>query len=165
MNKNNKIVLGLGFLIVMIFLIIFVTYSEQENNKLPYKDEKFDFPDKGFVGKVIDGDTVIIDGESVRLLGIDTDEKGYDCYEEAKERLEELILEKEVELVEDTEDKDIYGRRLRWLFIDGKNINLQMVEEGLAIARFYEEKKYREEILTAEKEARQNRLGCKWKDL
>ncbi len=124
----------------------------------------------GFVSKVIDGDTVIINGQSVRLLGMDTDERGEKCYKEAKERLEEFVLNKKVELEKDVRNKDQYDRLLRWIFIEDENgkkisINLVMVEEGLAIARFYEDKKYKKEVLEAEKEARANKIGCKWRDL
>ena len=122
-----------------------------------------EFPDKGFVSKVIDGDTVIINGESVRLLGIDSDERGYPCYNAAKKRIEELVLNKEVVLEKDNEDKDQYQRYLRYLFLDGGNIGLQMVEEGLAVSRFSpENRKYKDEILNAEIEARENQVGCKW---
>jgi len=38
-----------------------------------------------------------------------------------------------------------------------------MVKEGLAVARFSsEDKKYRDEIINTEKEARENKIGCKW---
>jgi len=38
-----------------------------------------------------------------------------------------------------------------------------MVEEGLAVARFYPENiKYREEVTAAEKYAMDNGIGCKW---
>lgn len=120
--------------------------------------------EEGFVTKVIDGDTVVVDGESVRLLGIDAREKGEDCYKEAKEKLEELVLDREIMLEGDVNDKDQYNRLLRYLFVDGKNINIFMVEEGLAVARFYEDKKYKEEILEAEKKARENKIGCRWKN-
>jgi len=63
-----------------------VTISEIESS----------FPKSAFVSKIIDGDTVIIAGESVRLLGMDTDERGYPCFTQAKKRIEELILDKEV---------------------------------------------------------------------
>lgn len=119
----------------------------------------------GFVTKVIDGDTIIINGESVRLLGMDTDERGYDCYKEAKERLEDLVLNKEVKLENDGKDRDQYKRLLRYVFIDEENINLKLVEEGLAIARFYENSKYKEEILGAERYARENKIGCKWANI
>jgi len=115
------------------------------------------------VTKIIDGDTIIAEGENVRLIGMDTDERGYPCYDEAKERLEELILNKEVRLEKDQTDKDQYQRYLRYIFLDDKNINLKLVEEGLAVARFYpEDVKYKDEIIKAEAQARENKLGCKW---
>ena len=61
------------------------------------------------VTKVIDGDTFLIEGGySVRILGIDADERGHPCYELAKKRLEELILNKEVRLEKGKEDLDQY---------------------------------------------------------
>lgn len=126
--------------------------------------ERTTFSESGFVSRVIDGDTVIINSENVRLLGIDTDEKGEKCYQEAKNRLEELVLGKEVRMERDIEDKDQYNRKLRYLFVEDKNINLTLVEEGLAIARFYKNKKYKKEILDAEKKAMINKVGCKWSE-
>jgi endonuclease YncB( thermonuclease family) len=60
-----------------------------------------------FVTKVIDGDTFLIEGGyPVRILGVDADEKGYPCYETAKERLEELVLNKKVKLEKEKENFD-----------------------------------------------------------
>ncbi len=119
--------------------------------------------EKKMVTRVIDGDTVVVEGgESVRLLGIDADERGDPCYAAAKDRLEELVLNKEVTLEMGIEDKDIYDRYLRHIILDGENINLKLVEEGLAIARFYSDVKYKEEIVSAEKTAMENKTGCKW---
>jgi len=102
-------------------------------------------------------------GSRVRLLGMDTDERGYPCYAEAKKRMEELVLNKEAYLEPEGEDKDQYGRYLRYIFVDGENINLRMVQEGLAIASFYQEdSKYKAEIIAAEKNAMDNGIGCKW---
>ena len=114
--------------------------------------------------KIIDGDTFIIEGgASVRILGIDADERGYPCYDAAKNRLEELILNKEVKLEKGTEDLDQYCRYLRYIFLDDRNISLELVKEGLAVARFSpEDVKYREEITQAEKEAKESKIGCKW---
>lgn len=116
--------------------------------------------------KIIDGDTFLIeDGYSVRILGIDADERGYSCYESAKNELEELILNKEVKLEKGEEDLDQYCRYLRYIFLDDKNISLELVKEGLVVARFSpEDVKYREEIATAEKEAKENKIGCKWSE-
>ena len=114
--------------------------------------------------KIIDGDTFLIEGGySVRILGIDADERGYPCYEAAKNKLEELILNQEVKLEKGTEDKDQWCRYLRYIFLNDKNISLELVKEGLAVARFSPENvKYREEITQAEKEAKENKIGCKW---
>ncbi|MFB6088704.1 MAG: thermonuclease family protein [Candidatus Aenigmatarchaeota archaeon] len=121
--------------------------------------------ERAIVTKVIDGDTIIVEGgKNVRLLGIDADEKGYPCYDDAKKRLEELILDKEVILERYSENKDMYDRYLRYVFFNGTNINLKMVREGLAIARFSDEIEYKEEIQRAEKKAIDNNIGCKWSE-
>jgi len=116
------------------------------------------------ITKVLDGDTVVISGgDHVRLLGIDADEPGYPCYAAAKKRLEELVLGKTAVLERDNENLDQYSRKLRYIFLDGKNINTQMAAEGLAIARFYpENQKYKNEIAAAEAQALENKTGCKW---
>lgn len=114
--------------------------------------------------KVIDGDTFLIEGGySVRMLGIDADERDYPCYEVAKNKLEELILNKEVKLEKGREDKDQYCRYLRYVSLDDENVSLKLVKEGLAVARFSpEDVKYREAITQAEKEAKESKTGCKW---
>ena len=116
------------------------------------------------VTKVIDGDTVVVEGGwHVRLLGMDADEKGYPCYDQAKTRLENLILSKQVILEKDISDVDQYGRCLRYIFLGNKNIDTQLVAEGLAVARFYEpDVKYRAEITAAEQHAQTSGIGCKW---
>ena len=121
-------------------------------------------PVEGMVTKVIDGDTVVVEGgEHVRLIGIDADEAGSTCYQEAKRRLEELILNQEVRLEKDVSDLDQYDRCLRYIFLNDENINVKLVREGLAIARFYQpDVKYQEEIAQAEKEAISQEIGCKW---
>jgi micrococcal nuclease len=129
---------------------------------------------KKLVTKVIDGDTFLIEGGySVRVLGIDADERGYPCYDEAKRGLEDLVLGREVRLEIGKEDLDQYCRYLRYVFVpasgetsagrNDKNVSLEMVKNGLAVARFSpEDLKYREEITLAEKWARENKVGCKW---
>ena len=114
--------------------------------------------------KIIDGDTFLIEGGySVRILGIDADERGYPCYDAAKTGLEELILNKEVRLEKGKEELDQWCRYLRYVFLDNKNISLELAKEGLVVARFSpEDVKYREEIAQAEKEAKDNKVGCKW---
>jgi len=119
--------------------------------------------DNTIVTKVIDGDTVVVEGGyHVRLLGMDADESGYPCYQPAKIRLEQLVLGKNVILEKDVTDVDQYGRCLRYIFIGSTNVDVDLVKEGLAIARFYNDVKYGLEITEAEKYAEQNNIGCKW---
>lgn len=119
--------------------------------------------EKKIVTKIIDGDTIIVEGgETIRLLGMDCDERGRECYTDAKKRIDELLLNKEVTLESDSEDKDIYGRSLRYIFLNNENINAKLVEEGYCVARFPEESKYKKEIVNAEKLAIENKIGCKW---
>jgi micrococcal nuclease len=118
------------------------------------------------VTKVIDGDTFIIEGgEHVRMLGMDTDEKGYPCYDDAKLALEGMILNRRVVLETDLENKDQYGRLLRWVWLNDTLVNFEMVKEGLAVARFDSDVNYREEIRAAEQAAIANNVGCKWSSL
>ena len=119
------------------------------------------------VTKVIDGDTLVVaGGEHVRLLGIDADEKGAPCYDASKYRLEALVLNKQISLEKDITDVDQYGRCLRAVFLGEENIGLQLVKEGVAVARFYPpDVKYREQISLAEQSAMQNKTGCKWQGL
>ena len=151
------------FLVVLILVLIGASYILVDNVNLTgnvvIEDRQRELV---FVTKIIDGDTIVANGEHIRLLGMDADERGYDCYKEAKKRLEELILDKEVILERDKTDKDQYDRFLRYIFIGGENINVVLVEEGLAVARFYDDRRNQSEILAAEKSARGSKMGCKW---
>jgi len=73
------------------------------------------------VVRVIDGDTLVarVDGEArrVRLIGIDTPERGECGYDAAGDRLRALVGERRVELEADpTQDReDRYGRLLAYV--------------------------------------------------
>lgn len=113
------------------------------------------------VTRVIDGDTIVVEGgERVRLAGIDSQEEGEKCYEPAKKRMEELILKEQVRLV--AGDKGKYGRTLGYIFYNGSLVNKKLVEEGLAVAYFYEDTDYRSEIEEAETRAMEANQGCEW---
>jgi len=163
-KQKNLLVAALAILTLAVFSWFgsrkIAPAPRQDNNSNPIASKTA----QAIVTKVLDGDTIIIQGGfHVRLLGIDADEPDYLCYQAAKTQLEELILGKTVVLESDAQDKDQYGRLLRYIFLDGKNINEQMVAEGLAIARFYpENQKYKDQIIAAESAAMNNKIGCKW---
>ena len=170
--ERNKIFIAIIIGALIIGGAIYFSGNKTNNEKESFSFSPTDcshipeLPDGSLklVTKIIDGDTFLIEGGySVRILGIDADERGHPCYEEAKTRLEELILNKEVKLEKGTEDKDQWCRYLRYVFLNEENISLTLVKEGLVVARFSpEDVKYREEIARAEKEAKENKIGCKW---
>ena len=52
---------------------------------------------------------------------------------------------------------------MRYVFLEDQNISLELVKQGLVVARFSpEDVRYREEIVQAEKTAKENKIGCKW---
>jgi micrococcal nuclease len=89
---------------------------------------------RGDVARIIDGDTVdiIVNSvlERVRLAEIDTPEKDQAWGYEASKALEGKILGKTVRVV--ITDIDRYGRKVGKIFVNGNNINWEMVEEGHA---------------------------------
>jgi len=89
-----------------------------------------------FIDEVIDGDTVKSNGTSIRLLGIDTPERGEIYYSEAKGFLESLVLNKTVRLEFGKEREDRYGRKLAYLHLGKENIDLKLIEEGYANVYF-----------------------------
>src|SRR3989338_7970596 len=149
----------LPLLFVIIMLIAYVVNSYVSDLALSQLEESY-------VTKVIDGDTIVIaGGQRVRLLSIDTRERGENCYAEAKARVEELVLLKNITLERDRENEDQYDRILRYVYVNDAMINLLMIEEGLAVAYIYEPNvKYRSAFLEAEQAAR-GEGGCVWSKL
>lgn len=91
-----------------------------------------------YVKKIIDGDTIELqNGERVRLICIDTPEKGMAGYKEASKYLATLILNKRVKLQKDVSNKDRYGRSLRYVYIGKVFVNEKMVREGYTKAYPY----------------------------
>ena len=105
---------------------------------------------------IVDGDTIkISDGSIIRLTGINAPEKGEPCYEEAKEKLKELVYRKSIRLEKDTENRDVYGRLLRYVYVKEMFINSEMVRLGLARSEEVgQNKKYSELFLELESKAR-----------
>jgi endonuclease YncB( thermonuclease family) len=89
------------------------------------------------VTRVVDGDTVeLSDGETVRIAGIDTPERGACGYDAATVNMELLALGKQVRLGASDEDRDRYGRLLRYVDVGKVDVGLRQIEDGLAIARY-----------------------------
>src|SRR5690554_2265674 len=106
-------------LIIFIFLITSQIFSQEK------------------VLRIIDGDTFeLLSGEKIRLIGINAPEMNDKYGAESKEYLVNLIQSKDVILKNDsvTKDKDIYGRLLRYVYLDDEDINKKMILDGYALA-------------------------------
>lgn len=91
----------------------------------------------GTVTTVIDGDTIELNGRTVRLSGINAPELTFGKKEagalEAKQYLESLILGKQVMLdVDDLSQTDKYNRTLAKVYLEGMDVNREMLTQGYA---------------------------------
>lgn len=76
------------------------------------------FPETGIVREVEDGDTFQLqNGSRVRMMGIDSPDRGEKDYKEAAEVLSSLILNKRVWLEYDRYLDDQHGRILAWIWV------------------------------------------------
>ena len=85
--------------------------------------------------RIIDGDTFEIEnGDKVRMIGIDAPELEDEGGIESKNYLKLLIENKYVSLIKDekNKNKDFFGRLLRYVYLNGSDINLKMIEDGYA---------------------------------
>jgi len=121
-------------ILVLICLILFaIAYSPLDN----LLEKEFGQTNIALVTRIVDGDTIELQtGEHVRLLGINTPEKGEKYYDKAKEFLEKEILNKTVELKFGKEKTDLYNRTLAYVFFQGENINKKIISNGFANAYF-----------------------------
>lgn len=133
--------------------------SDLDSDKETLPEEK---PQKkATVTKIIDGDTFEIEGrKKVRLIGIDTPEKGQFYFEEAKKKLSDLILGKNIVLEKDISETDKYKRLLHYAYLDDLFVNLEMIRQGFAHTLTYPpDVKYDILFKEAEVEARNNKRG------
>lgn len=120
--------------------------------------------------RIIDGDTFEIEtGEKVRLIGINTPEISDIFGQEAKQHLADLIEGKTIDLQTDnfSADRDRYSRLLRYVILDGIDINKKMISDGFAFAylkyHFEKANDYKEAQLTSS-EANKGMWGNENKD-
>ena len=115
--------------------------------------------------KIIDGDTIYINKNKIRLHGIDAPEKDQTCFFKKNEwecgkqsaiELKKIINKQVVKCI--TTDIDIYQRYIANCFVNKININQSMVKSGWAIAYRY----YSIDYIDDERFARANKLGI-WK--
>ena len=140
----NKINLFLVISICLIFL--FLTYNYAKSVEL----------------KIIDGDTIHLNGEKIRFSGIDAPEIKQTCNKnnevikcgiQARKLLVKIIGNNKVNCIR--EGKDRYKRTLAECFVNNLSLSSYLVKNGYAFAY----RKYSKKFITDEDFARSNNLG------
>jgi len=123
------------------------------------------------VTRVIDGDTIEIEGErKVRYIGINAPEiyrdttgkkTGEQCFaEESTAENKRLVEGKTVRLEKDISETDKYGRLLRYVYLDNLMINDYLVEKGFVkVMPIDPDIKYAETFFQEQQQAKENKLG------
>ncbi len=141
LNKTN-----LFSAISICLIFFFLTYFDVKSDEL----------------KIIDGDTIHLNGEKIRFSGIDSPEIKQTCTKNseiikcgilAKELLIKIIDNKKINCIR--EGKDRYKRTLAECFVNDLSLSSYLVRNGYAFAY----KKYSKKFIADEDFARLNKLG------
>ena len=112
--------------------------------------------------RVVDGDTIQLNGEKIRFTGIDTPELKQTCLKEgvkdlcgvkAKQILNDKIGKNDVECI--SEGKDQYKRTLAECFVNNESLSSYLVRSGYAFAY----RRYSKKFVPDEDFARINKIG------
>ena len=112
--------------------------------------------------KIVDGDTIILNGEKIRFLGIDTPELKQTCLQSNEEvgcgMFAKMLLVKKIgnnipKCI--GEKKDFYKRTLAECFVNGESLSKFLVRSGYAFAY----RKYSTKFIKDEDFAKVNKLG------
>lgn len=155
-RRNKKFIRFFLFVLLVLIILTVRFYEELGEDQKP--------GDRFYVVKVIDGDTVeLTGGDKVRLLSIDTPEKGEPFYDSARTLLESLAIQKLATLTFQNNRRDRYGRILAYLYIDTLFVNKIIIEQGLGYLYLFRqtEKRLPEtvELLATQRKAIDERRG------
>ena len=112
--------------------------------------------------KIIDGDTIILNGEKIRLSGIDSPELEQICLRSDQQvncgRFAKMLLAEKIGNATPkciSEGKDVYKRILAECFVNGESLSKFLVRSGYAFAYI----KYSTKFINDEVFAKENKLG------
>ena len=112
--------------------------------------------------KIVDGDTIVLNDEKIRFLGIDTPELKQTCMKGEQKvfcgMFAKMLLIKKIGKETPkciSEGKDAYKRTLAECFINGESLSVFLVRSGYAFAY----RKYSKKFIKEEEFAKDNKLG------
>ncbi|MDC0401174.1 thermonuclease family protein [Candidatus Pelagibacter sp.] len=141
LNKRKAI-----FLISIFLLVFILTINDIKSQEL----------------KIVDGDTIHLNGEKIRFSGIDTPELKQTCFKDdvknlcgvkAKQILINKIGNNTVECI--SEGRDQYKRILAECFVNNESLSSYLVRSGYAFAY----RKYSKKFIKDEDYAKANQIG------
>ena len=123
--------------IIWTLVLVFITYNTSFADNL----------------KIIDGDTIVLNGEKIRFSGIDTPDQEVECGLFAKTLLVKKIGNNTPKCI--IEGEDVYKRTLAECFINDESLSKFLVRSGYAFAY----RKYSDKFIEDEEFAKANKLG------
>jgi len=141
LNKRKAI-----FLISIFLLVFLLTINDIKSQEI----------------KIVDGDTIHLNGEKIRFSGIDTPELKQTCFKDdvknlcgvkAKQILINKIGNNTVECI--SEGRDQYKRILAECFVNNESLSSYLVRSGYAFAY----RKYSKKFIKDENYAKANQIG------
>ena len=127
-EKTQNILIVIACIIILIVIISF-SFKMIIN----YNPEIKENQSENQVAEIIDGDTFRLEnGDVVRLLCVDTPEKGEEGYDEAVSFLGgRLLYQQDNNIILEGNTTDKYGRLLRWVWVEGSLVNKEIIDEDL----------------------------------
>ena len=156
-RRHTRWYVSAGVVVAVAILIVVVRLVEQIGpDRAP--------TDRFVVARIVDGDTVELRGGDVlRLLAIDTPEKGEPFYNEATELLRELSFNQTAEIEFTGRRRDKYGRLLGYLYIDSLFVNREILRRGLGYLYLFRDNELKQDqvgqMLGAQQQAMTEKIG------
>lgn len=158
--------------LIWLLIVMFLLFYRGGIRTNPHGDKPGNLLPEGtyVVERVVDGDTLrLTNGETVRLIGVDTPETvkpnapveqfGYEATSFTRQFLQKSSFQ--VRLTFDSDRRDKYGRLLAYVWVGDQLLNEELVLAGLARVetQYSYSRAMKERFLRAEDQARVHRRG------
>jgi micrococcal nuclease len=131
-KKNATFFLIVVAILIIITLVIYTRDNQRSADQNKLNDDNIELV--GIVTHIVDGDTLDINDNRIRLSLVDTPERGQKGYMEAKKLVQNICLNKkgQVDIDDGQRRGDRYGRDIGVVYCNGININKELIDRNLA---------------------------------